>query len=419
MIDFVKKIIIGDKQESPKRNFIWNMIGSGIYALASMVLIIAVVRAVGEKEGGIFAIALTISQMLIYFAYFEMRTYQVTDAENEYQFKDYYTAKLFTCMMMVIVSLIYAGVKGYQGNKLAIILLMCFYKAIDGFADVFEGTFQKEGRLDLAGKSMGLRTVISAGTLMLVVFVTKDLVMALIAACITAILGVVVFNIMIIGEYKKIELARDLSVVKRVLVSCFPLFTGVFLWTYILSASRIAIDANMSSEYQTYYSALFMPVSVINLFCSFIFRPVLNSLALFYKNGETKRFRNSILRNMGLMMAFTVVCMLGAYILGIPVLSALYGCNLSDYRFELVFLLMAGGFNALGVIMYYVLTIMRRPKSISLGYLVSALLAAAISSPLVRIAGIKGAAFSYFLVVMFQCVLFAFLILRKDNAKGD
>ena len=115
--------------------------------------------------------------------------------------------------------------------------------------------------------------------------------------------------------------------------------------------------------------------------------------------------------------------MLGAYILGIPVLSALSGCDLTAYRGILVFLLLAGGFNAVSFTMYYILTIMRSTAAILVNYVLAAVLALVISKPFVCSYGITGAAVSYFIVVTVLCVLFGLSIgyqswkIRKEIGK--
>ena len=87
--------------------------------------------------------------------------YEVTDAENKYLFSDYYTVKIINCIIMMIVSVVYILLKQYSDYKALVVFLVCFYRMLDGYADVFEAQFHKEGRLDLAGKSMAFRTIIS------------------------------------------------------------------------------------------------------------------------------------------------------------------------------------------------------------------------------------------------------------------
>ena len=54
------------KETTEKKNFMWNMVGSTIFSAASMLLSLIVIRIMGADEGGIFAIAITVAQMLAF-----------------------------------------------------------------------------------------------------------------------------------------------------------------------------------------------------------------------------------------------------------------------------------------------------------------------------------------------------------------
>lgn len=418
MIELIKEKVL-KKEPTEQQGFLWNMIGSGIYALSSMILSLFVIKIVGAELGGAFSIALTLSQMLVYIAYFEMRNFQITDTQNKFAFSEYHATKIVLCTLMLIVSIGYTLIKGYDLDKAIVIILVCVSRLFDGYADVYEAQFQKDGRLDLAGKSLTYRTILVVMGLLLSLFVTKNLIFSLVIADIMAAIGIVLFDILVMGIFKEITCTWNLGRIKEIVVACFPLFVGVFCWSYILSASRIAIDGNMSSEYQSYYQIIFLPVSVVNLFAGFLFRPMLPKLAVDYNLKKYKRFCVSIGKGMIGIIGITVVCMFGAWLLGIPVLSVLSGCDLSPYKGILVFLIFAGGFNAIAFTMYYVLTIMRYTKGILIGYVFAALLAAGISSPMVIRWGIPGAAASYFLVVVVLSLLFSVFICKKmmENRK--
>lgn len=409
----IKRIMIGESKSSEKSDFIWNMLGSGIYSAASMILTFLTIRIMGEHDGGIFSIALTISQMLIYIAYFEMRTYQVTDAKNEFTFTEYYNTKIITCLLMVIVSIGYTILKAYNLYKALIILLMCLYRLIDGFADVFESQFHKDGRLDIAGKSLAYRTLFSVSVYFAALIITHHLIIALVAAIIAAVIGLLICDIIVYREFGQIKFEWNSKQSIRILKACFPLFLGVFLWTYILSASRIAVDDVMTSDAQAYYQVLFLPVSVINLFAGFLFRPMLTKLTDYYKNGRYGEFFKVILKLVMIMAVFTVICMGGAYLAGIPVLEIIVNLNLEKYRGLFTFLIAAGGVNAIAFIWYYVLTIFRCPKTITGGYIVAAVMAYFISPLLVKKHGLYGAGVSYFIVVCTLNIIFMTAIVCK------
>ncbi len=417
MTEWIRAKILG-KGTTERKNFIWNMAGSGVFAAVSMLLSFYVIRVMGEDIGGIFSIAITLSQMFAYIMYFEMRTYQVTDVERRFTFAQYHGTKVWLGVLMMLVCISYMFVRGYDLQKAGIILLMCIYRLIDGYADLYEGTFQQEGRLDLTGKSLFFRTIFSAGALVIAVQATHQMMLSVLIAVAAAVLGVYVFDIVVLREFYPV--CFDFSKVWQVAADCFAMFAGSFLWTYILSASRIAIDANMASNYQSYYQTIFMPVSVINLFVTFILKPALTTLSNAYGKGEWKAFFGQVMRIAICIIGLTLLCMGGAYLLGIPVLSALVGCDLSMYRGVLVLLMAAGGFNSLSYFMYYLLSIMRKPKSILIGYGTAAALTFLISSPMVKEAGIFGAAMSFFVTVSYLSVVFLALIavnIRRRSGK--
>ena len=57
-----------------------------------------------------------------------------------------------------------AGTGDYGADKCVILFLLVIYKVIDGYADVYESEFQRQGSLYLTGKSNFFRTLLSVAT---------------------------------------------------------------------------------------------------------------------------------------------------------------------------------------------------------------------------------------------------------------
>lgn len=224
-----KEVYMGNAQ-SAKSGFLWNMLGSGIFAAGSMLLSLYVIRVLGADEGGIFSIAITVAQMLAFIEYYETRTYQVTDVKNTYSFADYKAVKLILIIVAIIVGIIYAIFQsGNSAYKFWVILLMCIYRYIDGYADLYEGTFQKEGRLDLAGKSQAFRTVLSVSVMAIAIIVLRNQVIACLLAVIAALIGLILFDQHIMCVFRSGKVHFEWKQIKGILVECFPLFCGSFL----------------------------------------------------------------------------------------------------------------------------------------------------------------------------------------------
>ena len=111
------------------------MIGSFLYALASMVLTIAVIQIVGEDEGGIFSFAYsTFGQHMFMVAYFGIRPFQITDTRRRFTFGEYLRLRLMTCGAALVAGLFYVTVinRDYAFVKAATVFFRyCSY----GFAE--------------------------------------------------------------------------------------------------------------------------------------------------------------------------------------------------------------------------------------------------------------------------------------------
>lgn len=88
---------------------------------------------------------------------FQIRTYQATDVTGVFKFQQYFIFRILTISAMMLCSLVYVIVRGYDSYKSLIVLLLCLVRAADSMADVYEGWFQQKERLDLAGKALTFR----------------------------------------------------------------------------------------------------------------------------------------------------------------------------------------------------------------------------------------------------------------------
>ena len=209
------------KETTEKKNFMWNMLGSTIFSAASMLLSLIVIRIMGADEGGIFAIAITVAQMLAFIEYYETRTFQVTDVKDLFTFGQYKAVKIILLIVSVLVAIVYSMLKG-QGawHKFMVIFLMCIYRYIDGYADLYEGTFQKDGRLDLTGKSQAYRTILSVGVLLISIIVTHNLIFAITISIIFAVLGVLLFDTLPMKAFRNTRHDWNLQAFISIIKSC-------------------------------------------------------------------------------------------------------------------------------------------------------------------------------------------------------
>lgn len=420
-MNFIYKIMGVDKKPDDKYKYIWFTMGTACFALATLVMTIIISRLLGETQAGMFSVGLSIAQWLVTIAYFEIRTFQVTDVRNEYSFKYYLTLRILMCIITFLASIVYVVFNNYDIQKVIIILLVCLYKISDSIADTFEGEFQKEDRIDISGKSEFYRVFFSILVLVIAVAVSKNLILSLIIMNVVAYGMIVLLDISIAVKRVSVRMTGDMKRLWELVKMCIPLAVSTFLSTYIINSSKLSVDRVLGDEAQLYYTAVFMPNMVINLFSGIIFKPMQTAMAVNYYEKKYKNFWHIISKMILIITGFTFVCEVGAYILGIPVLSWLYGVNLKEYKLTLLLLLLCGGVNAINIIFYYVLAIMRKQKYITILYIIVCLVSFLIMDTMTGRMGLMGASLGYLILVsLLAALLLVYIIIQtRRNTKNE
>ena len=391
-----------------KENMIWNMTGSFFYAFASMVLSFLVLRIAGEEQGGIFSFGFsTVGQQMFLLAYFGIRPFHITDGTNQYRFGDYLHHRYVTCAMALLLGAGYLACIGYSWQKAQIIFLLIVYKVIDGFADVYESEFQRQGCLYLTGRSNTFRTILSVGVFLATLVSGAGLFAACTAAVLGQIAGVVLFDIVVLRELKRVDYGWSAKQGVSLTASSILLFVSVFLDFYIFSAAKYAIDAHLGDAASGYFNVIFMPTSVINLAAGFVIRPFLTYLTDCWNEHRFSDFKKKLLTIMAVIGGLTVLAVGGTVVLGRPVLALLewllgksYSGTLTALWPAFIMIVLGGGFYAVLNLYYYALVILRRQKLIFGIYAVLTVLAAILAPRLTVALGIFGAAFAYLILMI-------------------
>ncbi len=412
------------KTPSGKAVTFWNMMGSLVNAAVSVLLLMMVTRTLGDEQAGIFSLGFSVSLMMLTVGAFEVRPFQSTDIYKQFSFASYFTFRMVTCVLMLLLSVGYVLLNGYTDEKAWVILLLCLLKCVEAFCDVFNGQAQQNDRLDVAGFSLSIRVFVYCAGFFLSLLMTKNLLISCGVMVLLALLWLLVFDATTGKYFEPCRVRFDKAALAGLFKACFPLFLASFLMMYINNAPKFAVDAYLSSAYQTYYGIIFMPASVINLFSLFAFRPLLTKLTADWNENRQKAFLRTVLKLVLWILCVTAAALVGGWLLGIPLMSWLYGTDLTAYRSELTVVLLGGGFNALCVLLYYMITVMRKQKYVLIGYIGSALAAWLLGDSLVAKYGLMGASLTYLLSVALLCLLFIIIFTgilltkRKKEAEG-
>lgn len=405
--------------------YIWNAVNAMVLALQSPVVLAVAARTNGEADAGVFSIALAEANLMYFLGQYGLRRYQSSDVREDFRFCEYHAMRLITTFFMIVGCLIYGlmGVinKGYSSDKFMVIMGICFIKAIQAYADVLHGHLQQKGRLDVAGKAATIRYTAELIAYVAVLILAHDLLLA-VTACLAV--SIVVF---LLTSFNATRFYTDTmkpsitwDVFKRLAVEGFPLFIGLFLNMYISNAPKYAIDTYLSDDIQAVYNMIFMPTYVVQMVTQFIFNPVLTVYAELWLSRERKKFLRfmKMIRNMCLaVLGLAVLAIVIAATIAIPVLSFLFGTDLSDYRAELCVIMFAGGMLGYSIYFSTLMAVIRAQKPLIYCYGIVSAMAFLLSGPFVKNYGIMGAAVLYaILMTLLTAALFVATVmpLRKE-----
>lgn len=381
---------------SQKRVFIWNSVGSAIYAISSFLLLIIVVRVCGVDEGGIFSIGYAIAQLMLTIGVFEATTYFATDAEDRFTYAQYLGFKLVTCGLMIVASVVYITSFGYDAHKTLVAYALCAYRLFEALSQYWFAAFQKENRLDIGGFSTTWRSVISIVVFASALVLTKDIVLSMLLSSASEAVWICCYDIPRLRRIRRVGKPDfSLKPLASLFAACFPLFISSFLAIYLGNVCKYAIDAVGTAEMQTIFNVLFMPSFVINLFVNFFIRPSLTHMAELWLKREVRAFMKTIVKLLGAVVGVTLFVVVGCTIVGIPILEAFYGIDLEGCLPALLILLFGGGFLSASVVFFNAMVIIRAQNGVLVGYVLGIVIAQLIATPFVVAAGVMGASVAY------------------------
>lgn len=420
------KAFLYNTKDIQKTAYIWNTWAAMLNSFQSVLILMAISRIDPVIDAGVFTIAFAIGNLMLTIGQYGIRQFQVSDVQEKYSFREYVGVRVITSSLMVIVSFFYIGIHYYTGaydfEKSIAVFLICLSKTIDSVEDVFQGRLQQRDRLDIGAKAMTIRLLGYIITFISAYILMKSLIIASLFSFLISLLLGVILNTVAIKNFESTIVVWKVGNVKRIFIECFPLFLAAYLVIYIGNAPKYAIDAVLSSQEQACFNYIFMPVFVIGLLSRFMYQPLIGKMALLWHEGELRKFLSMVVKQSVIMIGLTVFVLIGGFILGIPVLSIVYGVNLTGYKDELLVLLLGGGFLAYTSFYQMILTVIRRQNWLIVGYLLGYGLFLVFGKWTVERGGVFGVSVFYTAVVAIISIYFALVIvtgykIRKKQLK--
>lgn len=318
------------------KNIFFNTVGNMTYLGAVWLMSILVVKLSDFTNAGMLSVAMSTSNIYISLASYTARLYYAADIEEKYSDSQYFTFRFITTTASLILCIGVSLLIGYSLQQFLVIVLFYIYKVEEMLSDILIGTMQRRDCLYKGGITITVKAIFSLLAFIIILFLTRNLIFALIA------IDVIGGMVLVFGDYR---IACDLSgrmiiidfktykPLWNLLVVCFPLFITGLCYNIIPSLPRLIFERMYTAEEMGYYSSISTITVLISTAVNCIIVPLIPMLSTYYKQKDKKRFSSFSWGAGGIIVFFGVICILLEHVFGNWVLKILFGNDILPYEY--------------------------------------------------------------------------------------
>ena len=405
---------------SQKSIYIWNLLGNFAAAAVSVLYLLIVSRMQTSEVADQFSLATSIGNLWIIIGQFQVRNYQATDVNSAHPFSAYFFTRLLTVILMLISLFPYLWSINYDFTKSSVMIIswIIVYRVADAFSDLFQGYFQQHGRLDIAGKAMVYRYILSVLILLFGLLLSHSIVLTLMVLAFINLFFVFVYDYAHFKLFDRLSLSHifsknifDESI--KIIKVCFSLFIYGFLLISGAYAKGI-----VGTGAQRDYNILFMPVFFMSLLI-LVVRPLITQMAELWQKKQFQIFYKLFIKIILFTFIIGVFLDILAYLIGVNVLSLIFGLDLLKYKVELTILVLSGVLYSFSIILENILIIMRKHYYLLSVYILMFIVTKMITTELVNKYQIMGASISFCIAMMVYAIgcftIFSIIKYRKKE----
>ena len=389
-----------------KKNIIWNTIGISSHSLYGVVIMIIVARINGLEVMGGFSFAFYFASIFFAIGMYGGKIYQISDIKNEFTNSNYVSQKIASSLLMLIAALVFCLLNGYETNRILLILIFLAYRMFESVSEAYFGVMERNGRLDLTGKSRSFKILIGLGGFVVINSLTMNIYIASMAFVLSYGLVLVFYERAKVAKFDTIVIRFERKILE-LFKKCFSVFIFAFLTLLILNVSRYFVDIFLGDQELAIFNIIVMPTAIMALFIQFIFQPFMMELTFALKNKEYKKYRKKVVKLFTLLSVIGFVAASVAFLIGIPVLSFIYAVDLSSFRGMLVLMVVSGIAGGGSVAFSMLLTLMRKLNIQIALFTITLMVGVLTSILLIPSHGIYGAFIGVAITNIVQMILFS------------
>ena len=394
------------------QNMIFNTAGTLIYYLCQWAISMVVVRAGTDADVGQLQLAMTITNIFIAVASYNMRPFQVSDVRREYSAGQYVASRAVTCGIALLGCLGYCVLWGYSARSILCVMIYLVYRLNECIADVFHGVDQRWERMDHVAVSLMTRGVTMLLVFFAVLKTTGSLLLSIAAMGVVTLLFTFSYDYSRANQYESVKPVFQRDTLRKLLLACLPSVLSSIFITAVVTVPRQYLEEMRGAELMGYYATVATPLAFIQVLINSMISPTLGAISEALKNNDRSVYLKHVFRLCLFITGVSAAVLAGVYLLGEPVMALLYGEKIRPYISLMPAVVGCTFLFALGAVGQNLLIVLRRMRLILILSAAALLTAVCTGRPMIDAFGANGVSFcimiSYFVFGASSLLIAAF-----------
>ncbi len=409
---------VSTQPKSIKQNMAWYSIGSITYLACQWLLSVVVVRlSTGFDDAGVLALAMAIGNIFTPLAYYNTRTYQVSDVEGEYSDAQYVAFRIVTTFLAFCACVLYAVLT--TGGSLLPIVAFLVYKSVVVIIDILHGVDQRYSRLDYAGASLIMQGFSSLGAFSVALYLTASLTAAVNAMTVTAAVILIFFDARRASGLSDIRPRIDALSARRLARCCLPAVASGVLCSAVVTVARQFLFAMEGEAALGSYASVSTLAAIVQMGATYIYNPLLGVFAdLVHRKDRRGLLLLSGKVCVGIALIAVLVSVLFA-LFGEWGLRLLFGDGITAYAYLLQPMLLCTAATAYIWFFMDLLIVMRSMVDILAGNILAFAAVFPLSYYFITWFGANGVSFAGALAYALGCVVLVYCVVRFLRKEMD
>jgi O-antigen/teichoic acid export membrane protein len=349
-------------------DFLWTFFGNGIYAACQWGVLVLLAKTGSPELVGHYSFAIAVAMPIITFATFQLRSVQVTDIREQHSFGDYLGFRVWTMVAAMVALTTICFAFRYPAASVGLIELLGIGLAVEALSDVYYARMQSRHSMDRIAKSMIARGLLSLVGIALVMWLTRNLLLAVLAMVICRLVVTLSYDMRVcelarLGNGKPgpgvFRPAFKWDVQTALLKTAFPVGLVSVLLALNTSIPRYFIAWSFGPRELGIFSALAFFQSAGNTIAGALGQAAFGRLAREFADRNTQKFGALLVKltcaGLGLGLAGVVV----AAFAGKQILQIVYRPEYGERANLLTYLMIAAGMGYLCQFFGYAVTASR------------------------------------------------------------